>query len=310
MRTHSPRTLLGVATVCLFTVALPTVSAGASPAEPASVADSTVSIRSDTAAPVNPGPDLSINALPSGYEFTTLQLNLCNSGHADCYRDGLAVPEAYGIIGETEPDLITLNEVCEDDVRDELWPLIREIWGNDWTFWAFQPAGDRRTGGAYTCTDGQRFGNGMLGRMFATGSNPKFGLHGQLYTEDLQDHSSPEQRSWLCVNSANNYWGCTTHTFNGGNNITLRQCEHLMKAVIPWIWAADIRLPSVVGGDFNLRYGGSPDMQTCVPSGWYRKGDGAVQHIMATNNLTFDDSLAIPMLYTDHPAWLVSVRTP
>lgn len=310
MRAHWQRRLLGVTAACLLTVALPTVTAAASPTAPGPAAGPTAAVRSDTAAPLRAGTDLSTNALPSGYELTTLQLNLCNSGHASCYRDGLSVPEAYGIIGETEPDLITLNEVCKDDVRDQLWPLIREIWGNDWTFWAFMPAGDRRTGGAYACTDGQQFGNGMLGRMFATSDNPKFSVGGLLYPEDLQDLSTPEQRSWLCVNSDDNYLGCTTHLSRAGDSKTLAQCDYLMRGVIPWLWAADVRLPTIVGGDLNLRYGGSPNVQTCVPSGWYRKGDGGVQHIMATNNLAFDGSLAIPMTYTDHPAWMVWVNTP
>ena len=64
-------------------------------------------------------------------------------------------------------------------------------------------------------------------------------------------------------------------------------------------------LPTVVGGDFNLTFNGSPDVQDCVPPAWYRKGDGDVQHIMATDNLTFDTSELFPMEFTDHDAWRV-----
>jgi hypothetical protein len=67
----------------------------------------------------------------------------------------------------------------------------------------------------------------------------------------------------------------------------------------------------VVSGDMNLRYQGSPNVQDCNPSGFYRKGDGSVQHVFASNNLTFVSGTTISMSgTTDHPAWLVTVTAP
>jgi hypothetical protein len=306
MRTHWRRRLLGVAVPILLLATLPALDAGA-----ASPTTDTAT-QSALAAPLRANADLSANTLPSGYEFRTIQMNLCNSGYADCYDypDERPILEAQQIIRDWAPELVTLNEVCENNVRDQLWPVFREAHPNSWTFWAFMPAGDREAGSAFRCKNGERFGNGMLGRMWASSDSPKLGIHGQLYAEELQDTGSNEQRSWLCVNSDNDYWGCTTHLAAGDDAKAMRQCHHLMDAVIVWLWAADIRLPSVVGGDFNLKYDDSPDMQDCVPSGWYRKGDGDVQHIMATNNLAFDYTDEISMIHTDHNAWLVAVTTP
>jgi hypothetical protein len=301
------RWLLGLVAISLATAALGTGGANAAP----DGAALDIRIESGLAAPKTPDAENAPASLPSGYAFWELQMNLCNSGVAPCYEDGKAVTEAYGIITSGAHDLVTLNEICEDDVRDELFPAIQELWPGDWTFWAFMPAGNRSTGSAYRCTNGERFGNGMLGRMFTTSENPYLGVYGQLYPESIQDGSSSEQRSWLCVNSDNNYWGCTTHLSSKGNTTTLNQCKHLMSTVIPSLWAAELRHPTVVGGDLNLRYGGSPNVQDCVPpSGWFRKGDGDVQHITVTNDFTFDFSRKTDMSYTDHDAWMVSVITP
>jgi hypothetical protein len=69
-------------------------------------------------------------------------------------------------------------------------------------------------------------------------------------------------------------------------------------------------LPTVVGGDFNLTFGGSPDVQDCVPTGWYRKGDGDVQHVIATDSFLFDSTEETSLEFTDHPAWLVRMFAP
>jgi hypothetical protein len=66
-----------------------------------------------------------------------------------------------------------------------------------------------------------------------------------------------------------------------------------------------------MGGDLNLKYGGWPyDAQSCVPSGYFRKGDGDVQHIMATTDFTFSSSKKIAMTYTDHAGWFVALTAP
>ncbi len=44
-----------------------------------------------------------------------LQMNLCDSGHAHCYT-GRSVAEASEVIRAEDPDVVTVNEVCQDDV--------------------------------------------------------------------------------------------------------------------------------------------------------------------------------------------------
>lgn len=244
------------------------------------------------------------NSIPSGSPFWELQMNLCNSGHADCYKDGKAIDEAADRIESSVPDLVTLNEICFDDIAP-LYSSIRSLYGSyDATFWAFVPAfnGD---GDPVKCTNGQNFGNGLVGRMFTTSPDPQLDAYGWIYGP--QDDGN-EKRTALCARVHNSYWGCTTHLSNRSRSVAMDQCQQLMSDILPSLWSNHGYLPSVMGGDLNLYYADffrSPNVQDCVPSGWYRKGDGSVQHVMFRNIFSFRSSTSYPMEHTDHPAWLV-----
>ena len=47
--------------------------------------------------------------------MSVLQMNLCNSGWAGCYT-GRSVREAAAVIRAERPDVVTLNEICRDDL--------------------------------------------------------------------------------------------------------------------------------------------------------------------------------------------------
>ena len=68
--------------------------------------------------------------------------------------------------------------------------------------------------------------------------------------------------------------------------------------------------PTVIGGDLNMKHRGSPDAQDCVPTGYFRKGDSDVQHIMATADFAFSSSRRIGMSHTDHDGWFVALTAP
>ena len=250
--------------------------------------------------------------LPSGVPFHTLQLNLCNSGLASCYtryNNGRAVGEAYGVILSRRPDLVTLNEVCKADVMTSLYPAMSASFPDSQIFWAFQPAGNRAAGGQpYLCRNGDQYGIGILGRVRTTdwaGVNLFSGLYPQ------QDTSVNEMRAWVCAAAIDNYVACTTHLTNSSGTIAMQQCKQLMDVQVPAVRdAVDTSLPVVVSGDLNLRYGGWPNVQNCVPPGYYRKGDGNVQHFTTTANMRFSFSQKVAMQYTDKDGWLVSVTTP
>lgn len=250
--------------------------------------------------------------LPSGVPFHTLQLNLCNSGFASCYtryNNGRSVGEAYDVILSRRPDLVTLNEVCKADVMTSLYPAMTASFPDSQIFWAFQPAGNRSTGGQpYLCRNGDQYGVGLLGRVRTTdwaGVTIFNGLYPQ------QDTGVNEMRAWVCAAAVSNYVACTTHLTNTSGTIAMRQCKQLMDVEVPAIRdAVGASLPVVVSGDLNLRYGGWPNVQNCVPPGYYRKGDGNVQHFTTTANMTFSFGQKVDMRYTDKDGWLVGVTTP
>jgi hypothetical protein len=125
-----------------------------------------------------------------------------------------------------------------------------------------------------------------------------------------QDTSSAEERAWLCVRANGTFTACTTHLATVGT-IALNQCNDLMGTIVPAArGSTNTGVPAVVGGDFNLKFNGSPNVQDCVPTGFFRKGDGDVQHIFATMDLTFKASALVTMTHTDHDGWFVEVTAP
>jgi hypothetical protein len=89
-----------------------------------------------------------------------LQMNLCDSGIAACYT-GRSVAEAAAVIRAQRPDIVTLNEVCRDDVSVLEHTLSDGEHGSVVTR-AFQAALDQRTGDPVRCRNGQQYGIGLL----------------------------------------------------------------------------------------------------------------------------------------------------
>jgi endonuclease/exonuclease/phosphatase family metal-dependent hydrolase len=243
--------------------------------------------------------------LPRASSLSVLQLNLCNSGFAlDCYAGGAAVPEAAEVIVSTRPDVVTLNEICRHDL-DLLVPAIRKAAPGDRPYWAFQPAYTDR-GSPYPCKNGDQFGNAIVGHLPAREAATN--VRGGRYPMQV-DGRIDEQRTWQCISVAGRYYTCTTHLTAHARTVALAQCRYLMNTAVPTAWAAmGGRAPTLVAGDLNLTDRGTPDVRNCVPTGWSRAGDG-VQHVLATDDVTFVATRRIAMRHTDHPAWLATVRT-
>jgi len=222
----------------------------------------------------------------TGAPLRALQLNLCDSGIARCYT-GRSVAQAAAVIRAQAPDVVTLNEVCQEDVYE----LARG--GRDGNVRvAFMAAVDRRTGGPFRCRNGQPYGIGLLVRH---GSSTYSGVY------PTQDPGDPEERVWLCVR-ATDFAACTTHLASTSATVALAQCRYLWHAAIP---AIPDRLPTVLGGDLNL---GSPELRSCLPAGYTHRDDGGVQQIVATPGFAVSSSRLIDMAgTTDHPALLVTL---
>lgn len=231
-------------------------------------------------------------AVPPASAATTvkvLQLNICHSGVAGCYTGAEPVlAKAAAVISSTRPQVLSVNEACEGDVA-----RLQAAMGDSVAVFV---AAQRRDGTPVTCTNGQRYGNILLVVSAVAGGPPASGRYA------TQDDGN-EMRVWACL-PAGALSACTTHLSARSGTVALAQCQDLMARAAGYAASG----PAVVAGDLNLRYQGSPDAQSCNRTGFYRKGDGDVQHVFATTNLAFVSGTKIDMAgTTDHPGWLVTV---
>ncbi|MFF5056302.1 endonuclease/exonuclease/phosphatase family protein [Micromonospora sp. NPDC000663] len=239
---------------------------------------------------------------PAPTTLRLLQMNLCNSGRANCYT-GRSVTRAAEVISTERPDLVTLNEICQDDVT-ALERTFAAVHRGAGVVSAFQAAGDRPSGADTRCRNGRSYGIGVLARLTAPGARHMVhrGIHP---TQDLTD---PEERSWLCVHVDGALSVCTTHLAATSSTVALAQCEHLLDEILPVVRGSTGYAPTVLSGDLNLRRGGDTDVRSCGSSGDLRVDDGAVQHVLASSGVALCCTRSVGMGdATDHPGLLVTL---
>ena len=241
----------------------------------------------------------SVPAKPAHAEttFVVLQMNLCNSGMSrGCYSFGRAVDEAVANIRRYRPQLVTLQEICRDDLYlpsgwGRLAQAMADLYGNRGIGVDFTPARNRTTGREYRgCVNGEQYGVGMI----YSGNGRD--VHRGWYTNQSR---SIEQRVWTCTTIVKRrLTGCTTHLAINPD-VAMRQCHELMS-----IMASAWMTPQViVSGDFNLtsQPGKPHDVGNCAPPGYDRRGDDALQQVFYTRGIHLVQSRYEPMRWTDHP---------
>lgn len=257
----------------------------------------------------DPAPVLSSSAAPApaavvaAAPVRVLQLNLCSSGIAACYT-GRATPKAAAVIRAQVPDVVTLNEACDDDVVALERALAGVVPGGG-VVSAFQAARNGLTGEPYRCRNGRQYGIGIVSRWPSVpGSPPSGGIY------PAQDPDDPEERAWLCLDAAASpsVAVCTTHLAYTKREVAGAQCRYLFDTVIAGLRARDGAAPVVLGGDLNLGSGNSPDLKACLPPGSALVDDGGPQHVVGTPEFVVDDHETIDLDgTTDHPGLLVTL---
>jgi endonuclease/exonuclease/phosphatase family metal-dependent hydrolase len=241
----------------------------------------------------------SIGSAAAGTRVRVLQMNLCNSGIASCYT-GRAVAEAAAVIRTTSPDLVTLNEVCRNDVTTLERVLSEAETRGDAVESAFQPAADCRTAAAFRCRNGQPYGIGLLARIPSHGHG--YAIHAGIYP--IQDTSDPEERAWLCLDTSD-IVACTTHLASTKPTVALAQCRYLLDTAVPTARRQGRDEPTVLGGDLNLRPHHVLDVRSCLPAGYVQTNDDGTQYVIASPDLAVSSRTTIGMnRTTDHPGLL------
>lgn len=239
---------------------------------------------------------------PGETTVRVLQLNLCNSGRADCYS-GRAVGTAAALIRRRRPDVVSLNEVCREDV-DVLERAMSASVSGAAVASAFEPARDRATRGPVRCRNGQDFGDGVLG--VPPAADPGARSHGGIYP--MQDPDDVEERVWVCLDLDHRLSACTTHLASTDPAVALAQCRHLLGSVPQAARRGAGGGPVVVAGDLNLAARRSPDPQSCLPRGYRRADDGGVQDVVVSPGVAIRSRSVIDLGgATDHPGLLVDL---
>jgi hypothetical protein len=216
---------------------------------------------------------LAPGAAVAATSYSVLQINLCNSGFASCYT-GRAVKGASDLIVARRPSMVTANEICAVDLAP-----IRDRTGYVSVF---------TQSGSQNCKNGSRYGNAMF---FPSGTN--VGTPHQV-TYSAQDGTT-ELRTLTCA-PAGGITSCATHLSAGGAKADQGA---QMKGIVG---AAAGQGPTALGGDWNMAFGGNPNAQDYVPANMFRKGDGEVQHVIASSaHFSFVRTQVMQLDWTDHP---------
>jgi endonuclease/exonuclease/phosphatase family metal-dependent hydrolase len=272
---------------------VPFVSAGAEPGAPSpapAAVDVPASVTPSVPAPV-PSPT------PGGSgTFVLLQMNLCNSGMALlCYSSGRAVDEAAARIRQYSPDVVTLQEVCRDDLYSptgwgKLAQAMAHLDGGAQVKVNFVPARNLHTDEPYRCVNGEQFGVALIHR--GDGEDHR---NGRYRSQD----PSPEARVWGCSTVLQGrLTACTTHQ-STKPDVGMRQCRELI-ATLGSPWA----MPQVVlAGDLNLRSlpGDKYDVRKCAPNSYVNKNDNWLQQVFFSRTMPWVEGRFEKMRWTDHP---------
>ncbi len=109
-----------------------------------------------------------------------------------------------------------------------------------------------------------------------------------------------EKRTLMCVDGGG-VRACVTHLDSKGKQG--EQAQQMENVLAGHVRAG---VPTLLGGDWNLRFGGRPNAQDFVPGGMFRKGDGDVQHVLATQkHFGFVRTRTMRLDWTDHPGFQV-----
>jgi hypothetical protein len=231
-----------------------------------------------------------------------LQLNLCDSGIATCFT-GRSVAAAAAAIRGQRPDIVTLNEVCREDVSVLMLAMSASHRGATVAS-AFKAAADRVTNGPFRCRNGQQYGVGVLAVLPSTDS--AYQTYGGVYP--MQDLADPEERVWLCVQASTGFYACTTHTASTSTTIALAQCRYFLDSAVPAVRSKGGDGAVILGADLNLPAGRSPGPQSCLPGGYHRADDGSRQDIVTSPGVGVGSRAIIDMHgTTDHPGLFVEL---
>jgi endonuclease/exonuclease/phosphatase family metal-dependent hydrolase len=229
---------------------------------------------------------------PAGSTYTLMQMNLCLSGLATCYRKvayPAVVEEAVALIRETRPDAVTFNEACRNDAG-----LIARITGYHLRFSTVIYGG-----GPLRCI--RPGGRGVFGDAVLT-NEPIESSDSRAF----KAQTDIERRRWLCVTTRADIDVCTAHLSErtplevAAND---PQCTELTALLTRLAATRTV----IFGGDVNRR-------PSCAPDGFWTRTDRSahqtpgLQQVYGSDALSAPSVEVLPATHSDHDVLLVRAR--
>jgi endonuclease/exonuclease/phosphatase family metal-dependent hydrolase len=225
----------------------------------------------------------------AGSAYTLMQMNLCLSGLAECYKKVRypgVVQEAVARIRQAHPDAVTFNEACGGDVA-----LIARRTGYHVRFSSViyygKPLSCIRPGGRGL------FGDAVLTKAVIE----------RAVSRPFKAQAGPEQRQWLCVSTRVGVEVCTAHLASPEPveaAANAPQCAELSALLAR---RASGR-PLIFGGDINR-------LPSCAPDGLWTRTDASArqdpgsQQVYGTGALRSTSARIVPATHTDHDILLL-----
>jgi hypothetical protein len=220
-----------------------------------------------------------------------LQMNLCSSGYADCYRAAsypAILRETNRQIAEHDPTAVTLNEVCSRDAA-----RIARLTGYHLRFAAVDEAG-----APLPCANPG--GRGVFGMAVLTLPDVT-----SAETRAFSTQSGEEARRWLCVTSASDVTFCTAHLDTRASPeermTNDAQCRDLRRLLAGF---ATTRA-TFFAGDVNR-------VRPCAPTTMWVERDAAaaqlpgIQHVYGTVGAYAPNAHVTAAQHTDHDVLFVT----
>ena len=226
---------------------------------------------------------------PAGSTYTLMQMNVCLSGLAGCYRKveyPAGVEEAVARIREVHPDAVTFNEACGGDVA-----LIARRTGYHLRFSRVIYYGK-----PLLCV--HPGGRGLFGDAVLTKASIQ-----SAESQPFKAQAGPEQRQWLCVRTRIGVDVCTAHLASPEAvevAANPRQCAELRALLARRAAARTV----IFGGDLNRR-------PACAPPGFWTRTDRSahqdpgLQQVYGTAAFRSPSARIVPATHTDHYVLLV-----
>jgi endonuclease/exonuclease/phosphatase family metal-dependent hydrolase len=227
---------------------------------------------------------------PAESTYTLMQMNLCLSGLARCYRKvnyPAGVEDAVARIRETPPDAVTLNEVCSNDVaqiarRTGYHLRFSMVIYHGKPLVCIHPSGRGL------------FGDAVLTRAAIEGTE----------SQAFEAQAGPERRVWMCVSTRVGVDVCTAHLASHETDEEAAnepQCAELRGVLARRAAAAHT---VIFGGDVNRR-------PSCAPPSFWTLTDRSarqepgMQHVYGSRGLRLPSAHVLRATHTDHDVLMV-----